>query len=346
MNTLFTSICTTGLAALLLIVPKYATAQNCTGADPGNTPGSLGCVSFMYQGQPVTYSTVRSADGKIWLRQNLGSTKAAASLTDTGAYGDLFQWGRWDDGHQLANSTLEPAAPVPNNPSGLNGGNSGFYSAGYQSTSNWWSEGTANDQWTADGSSSSVTATNGSDPCRAIGTGWRLPAVDEIETVLAAENISDISSAFASNLKLVPAGMKDYNGIFSPGTRLYLWSSSSSPYTGSGQHLYISPYSALTNSGGRDGGMSVRCIKETSVLSVSDFRKTAVMLYPNPTHGMLYLKADAAIESVHVTDTSGRKVKLRYADGKIDTVNLPVGMYIMEIAVKNKEKIIRKIIKN
>lgn len=70
------------------------------------------------------------------------------------------------------------------------------------------------------------------------------------------------------------------------------------------------------------------------------------MLYPNPTHGMLYLKADAAIESVHVTDTSGRKVKLRYADGKIDTVNLPVGMYIMEIAVKNKEKIIRKIIKN
>ncbi len=345
MNTLFTSICTTGLAALLLIVPKYAAAQNCTGADPGNTPGSLGCISFTYQGQPVTYSTVRGADGKIWLRQNLGSTKAAASLTDTGAYGDLFQWGRWDDGHQLANSALEPAAPVPNNPSGLNGGNSGFYSAGYQSTSNWWSGGTANDQWTA-GSPASATVSNGADPCRAIGTGWRLPAVDEIEAVLTAENISDISSAFASNLKLVPAGMKDYNGIFSPGTRLYLWSSSPSPYNGSGQHLYISQYSALTNSGSRDGGMSVRCTKEASSLSVSDFRKTAVMLYPNPTRGVLYLNTDDEIEYVHVTDASGREIKVQYADGKIDTVNLPVGTYIMEIAVKNKEKIIRKIIKN
>lgn len=345
MNTLFTSICITGLAALLIAVPEYAQGQNCTYVDPGNTPGSLECVSFIYQGQPVTYSTVRGADGKIWLRQNLGSTKVAASLTDTGAYGDLFQWGRWNDGHQLTNSMLKPTAPSPNNPSGLSGGNTAFYSAGYNSPSNWWFEGTANDQWTA-GSPASATVSNGADPCRSIGTGWRLPTVDEIEAVLVAENISDISSALASNLKLVPAGMKDYSGIFSPGTRLYLWSSSASPYNGSGQHLYISQYSALTNSGSRNGGMSVRCIKETSLLSVSDFRKTAVMLYPNPTRGILYLKADDVIENVRVADVSAREVKVQYADGKIDTRILPAGMYTVEITVGNGEKIIRKIIKN
>jgi hypothetical protein len=45
------------------------TPQSCT--DPGSNTGDTGCVSFMYQGQQVTYTTVRAKDGNIWLQQNL-----------------------------------------------------------------------------------------------------------------------------------------------------------------------------------------------------------------------------------------------------------------------------------
>jgi len=345
MNKLFASFCTTGLAVLVLILSGYADAQSCNNADPGNTPGNTGCVSFVYRGQAVTYSTVRSADGKIWLRQNLGSNAVASSLTDTGAYGDLFQWGRWDDGHQLRNSALQANAPTPNNPSGLSGNSTGFYSAGYNSSSNWWSGGTPDNQWTA-ANPSLVTAVNGADPCKAIGAGWRLPTVNEIETVLTAENILDTSSALASNLKLVPAGMKDYNGIFSPGTRLYLWSSSSSPYAGSGQHLYISQYSALTNSGGRDGGMSVRCIKDTSVmLGTSDLGKSYAGVYPNPTDGILNIKTDIPAENVMMFNAALQKLNVGFSENKIDLQQFPKGTYFLEIHLKDGKTLSRKILK-
>ncbi len=345
MNKLFNIFCMSGIVLLLFITSGNTKAQTCSNTDPGNTPGDLGCVSFIYQGQPVNYTTVRGADGKIWLQQNLGSSKVAASINDTEAYGDLFQWGRWDDGHQLRNSAIVATAPAVNDPSGLNGGNSGFYSAGYNSSSNWWSEGSTADEWSA-GNPSSATATNGADPCKAIGAGWRLPSIGEIEAVLTAENISDTGSAFSSHLKMVPAGMKDYNGIFSPGTRLYLWSSSSSPYAGSGQHLYVSMYSALTNSGGRDGGMSVRCTKEASSLAVSDLKKNTIGIYPNPTSGILYFKTDAAVENIYLTAMTGQKINAQFTDGKVDLSNIPAGIYTAEIVLKNGQKIIKKIIKN
>lgn len=41
---------------------------------------------------------------KIWLDRNLGATQVATSSTDTNSYGDLYQWGRPSDGHQLRTS--------------------------------------------------------------------------------------------------------------------------------------------------------------------------------------------------------------------------------------------------
>lgn len=345
MNKLFCIFCRLSVAGFLLSFMQNVKSQTCNLSDPGNTSGDVGCVSFNYRAQTVTYATVRGADGKIWLQQNLGSTKVASSLTDTDAYGDLFQWGRWDDGHQLRNSVIKATSPVPNNPSGLSGGDTGFYSAGYNSSSNWWSGGVISDEWSAE-NVSAVTATIGADPCKAVGQNWRLPTVEELDAALVAENISEFNSALSSHLKLVPAGMKDYSGIYSPGSRLYLWSSSSSPYTGSGQHLYISQYSALTNSAGRDGGMSVRCIKDpSSMLGTSDFKKSTTSVYPNPAHNMVYIKADSAIQNVQITDMVGRKIEAHYSDNRINVQDFPDGAYIVEITLKNGEKISKKIIK-
>lgn len=326
---------------------SYGTSANlCSNTDPGNTVGNTGCVTFNYRGQPTTYATVRGADGKIWLQQNLGSTKTAASLTDSDAYGDLFQWGRWDDGHQLRNSNLMASAPLPNNPAGLSGGNASFYSAGYNSSSNFWSGGIPSDSWNAVNFSSANT-TNGADPCKSIGLNWRLPTIDEIDAVMAAENITEYNSALASNLKLIPAGTKDYSGIFSPGTRLYLWSSSSSPYTGSGQHWYISQYSSLSNSAGRDSGMSVRCIKDAATgLGTSDIKKIMVGIYPNPTEGIVNVKADHDIEKVSIINLAGQLIDIRFLNNQLDLQGLPKGVYIIELKLKNGQKISKKIIKD
>ena len=35
---------------------------------------------------------------------NMGAAQIATSSTDAAAYGDLFQWGRLDDGHQVRTS--------------------------------------------------------------------------------------------------------------------------------------------------------------------------------------------------------------------------------------------------
>lgn len=343
-NKLSSVICKVSLAISLFTFTNNFKSQTCN--DPGNTPGDVGCVTFNYKAQSVTYKTVRGADGKIWLQQNLGSAKVASSLTDSDAYGDLFQWGRWDDGHQDRNSVLKTVPPSPNNPSGLNMGDVSFYSAGYNSSSNWWSAGVTSDKWTAE-NPSSATVNNGADPCKAIGLNWRLPTVDEIDNAMTAENISEYNSALASNLKLVPAGMKDYSGIFSPGTRLYLWSSSASPYTGSGQHLYISQFSTLTNSAGRDAGMSVRCIKDASIiLGTSDIKKVNVGIYPNPTNGILNIKIDTLVENVNVFNVVGQKIKVEFSNNQINLQEFPNGIYIVEIQLKNGKSLSQKVIKN
>ncbi|MGH1517567.1 T9SS type A sorting domain-containing protein [Chryseobacterium sp. JK1] len=321
-------------------------SQACSGGDPGNNSGDVGCVNFQYGGQAVSYHTVRGADGKIWLQQNLGSTKVASGLTDEDAYGDFFQWGRWADGHQVRSSAINGTSPSPNNPQGLSGGSVSFYSAGYNSGANWWSNGEPSDQWDAS-DISSVSESVGVDPCQAIGNNWRLPSKEEVEEMLTAENITEYDSALNSNLKLIPAGMKDYNGIFSPGTRLYLWTSTPSEYTGSGQHLYISQFSALMNSMGRDGGQSVRCIKGTGGLSTSEVApKINLGIYPNPTKDIVNVKSDVAVEAINVFTGLGQKLVIPFNNSQISLREFPAGIYFVEIKLKNGQTMSKKVIKN
>ena len=49
-------------------------------------------------------TVVNPVTGKVWLDRNLGSTQVATSSTDAASYGDLYQWGRAADGHQVRTS--------------------------------------------------------------------------------------------------------------------------------------------------------------------------------------------------------------------------------------------------
>lgn len=318
-----------------------SSVTTCNNTDPGNTPGDTGCVTFTYKGQPVTYTTVRSTDGKIWLQQNLGSSQVATAQADADSYGDLFQWGRWDDGHQSRNSSTA-TVPSVNNPTGL----AGITSFILGSAPSWWSTNASSDQWTV-ANASSVTAERGADPCRAIGQGWKLPTQAEWSAAIAAESISNPATAFASKLKLPVAGNRSFlDGSFSyTGQRGYYWSSDIA--NSGGKYLYIGSTIANAGSGGqRAQGQSVRCIKDVTGLGTSDVIKVTAGVYPNPTNGILTVKVDSEIEKINVTSIIGQRINVTFVNNQINLNGFPNGIYVVELVFKNGQKISKKIIKN
>lgn len=318
-----------------------SSSQVCNNTDPGNNPGDLGCVTFTYQGQSVNYTTVRGADGKIWLQQNLGSSQVAVSMDDTASYGDLFQWGRWDDGHQLRNSATT-SVPSTNSPDGLVGING--YIIG--SSPSWWSTNATSDQWTA-GSLADVTPVNGFDPCKAIGQGWKMPSQADWTDLVGTESINNPTSAYNSNLKLPAGGYRSSSsgGFTFVGQRGYFWSSDTA--NSGGKYLYVGTTIANPSSGAPRGqGASVRCIKDVSSLSTSDIRLNTIGIYPNPTNGILTIKADAAVENVNVINVVGQKINIPLSNNQINMQGLPNGIYIIELKLKSGQIFSKKIIKN
>lgn len=228
--------------------------------DPGTTVGSTGSVQFQYHGSLVTLTTVRAADNNIWLQQNLGSAQVATASNDANSYGDYFQFGRWDDGHQLPTSTVLAASTLAaNNPSGLSDGSSNFYNG-------FWSSGTSADTW----SGADVSATNGIDPCAAIGPGWHLPTAVELSNMKTAEGLdgnwdaATIPAAyFNSNLKFSRAGNRTGSGSFQYQSGVVMvWSST---VNSAGQPQAIVSGLGLNYVGNpgitRDAGASCRCLK-------------------------------------------------------------------------------------
>lgn len=226
------------------------------GGDPGTTPGSVGCVTFPYQGQNVTYYTVRARDGKIWLQQNLGSPQVAMNPWDPASNGHYFQWGRWDDGHQLTNSPVISANASLQNPSHIPGGNPNFI-WGSTPSSTWWSNGVATDTWNG----SIVSSTNGKNPCAVLGAGWRMPTIADWQSVVNAEGITSQLDAYASNLKLPMASYRTGSFIgFSVGA---YWSSTATA-NGYGSYFWYdeSNYQVFFDQAPRTFGVPCRCVKD------------------------------------------------------------------------------------
>lgn len=224
---------------------------------PGPEVGDTGCITFDHNGIVTTYTTVRGKDGKVWLQHNLGSPSVATSATDDTSFGDLYQWGRWTDGHQKRSSELSNTLLSPNNPTGLADGQPEFIG----STPEWWASGTASDQWQAK-TPQETTAQNGCDPCKALGNDWSVPTQSDWQDIIAAEQITDVATAFESSLKLTVGGSRLQSGNFNfTGVRGYYWSKTTSDNADYAKYLYYSNFIVNPNAGSTRGqGLSVRCI--------------------------------------------------------------------------------------
>ena len=208
-------------------------------------------VTFTYKGGLVTYGTVlNSTTIQCWFDRNLGASQVATAFDDSQAYGDLFQWGRLDDGHQTRTSGTTDTLSSGENPD-IPGHSNFIYGMG--SPYDWRSP-QNNDLWQV------VDGIRINNPCP---TGWRLPTSDEWNAEKNSWSSQNRVGAFVSPLKLTAAGYRNCSDALlddSVGSFGYYWSSS---VGGSGAfYLYFLSSNAFMFSCFRADGFSVRCLKD------------------------------------------------------------------------------------
>lgn len=151
-------------------------------------------VNFQYNGTgspSVSYGTVVSQNNTCWLDRNLGASAVATSYDHLAAYGDYFQWGRGDDGHQISSSTTlsaQSSTPDPGHDNFLVG------------NTLWYIGSNPELLWLG------VNAVN--NPCPA---GWRIPTEAEYANELQSWSSKTYLGAINSPLKLPASGYRNYN---------------------------------------------------------------------------------------------------------------------------------------
>ena len=225
--------------------------------------------------EQVVLTVYNPITDRIWMDRNLGALQVADSITDTASFGDLYQWGRSSDGHQLRNS--QTTNDISNNDTT---GHSYFILA----DSDWRSP--PNDSlWQG------LLGIN--NPCP---EDFRLPTENEFEEERLTWSSNDADGAFNSLLKLSLAGARSRMngaignvGTFS-GYRTSTVNGTLSRVLGIGQ--------SNSQMGNRDraDGNCVRCIKDQQT-QVSVINKELIpklfslhQNYPNPFNPITTLR--------------------------------------------------------
>ena len=189
-------------------------------------------------------TVINPTTGHIWIDRNLGASRVAASSNDAQAYGDLYQWGRAADGHQLRTSGTTTTLSSSNTP-----GHGNFILP--PNTPYDWRSPQNTNLWQG------VSGVN--NPCP---TGYRLPTEAEWNAERLSWTINSSAGAFASPLKLPAAGYR----YFSSGSLFYVgsfggyWASTISSTVS--RYLFFDSSNADTFTNSRAYGFSVRCLKD------------------------------------------------------------------------------------
>jgi uncharacterized protein (TIGR02145 family) len=210
-------------------------------------------------GVTLAADEVYSITGKIWKDRNLGASQVATSSTDFNGYGNLYQWGRANDGHQVI---VHTAATLPNGTAPAAGSSSsaaGPVAAGAAGANFITVSATPFDWLTVQDDTRWQTAAGVNNPCP---SGFRIPTETEFNNERLAFTSNNAAGAYASLLKLPVAGYRLFsNGTLSDvGSSGNYWSSTVSGTRA--RRLYFSSSNAAMGNNLRANGFSVRCIKD------------------------------------------------------------------------------------
>lgn len=272
---------------------------------------------------------------RVWMDRNLGAERPAFILRDNRAFGDLYQWGRFGDGHQCRNSPLTDMLAETEEP-----GHDSFIVAT-----------TPPQDWLMrqeDGLWRGGDAVN--NPCP---DGFRLPTVEEWNEEIRSWVPSVTHTSFSSNLRLPLSGMRRPNGVIAMERQIgYYWTSS--VVGDQAMILVMTPNFAFIRPAARATGYSVRCILDNVpgtdnltddpneshfdlevVPKVISSEVVSLHLYPNPSRGHVLLEiTDLEIDYYHIEvyDLMGRMIRSYAADHPIfemDLSELSTGMYFI-----------------
>ncbi len=202
-------------------------------------PGTIAC-SLPTQ----VVSILNPLTNKIWMDRNLGASRAALSMTDAQSYGDLYQWGRFADGHQCRNSGTYSGISSTDAP-----GHSNFIISSTPPSFGWLNT-QNNNLWQG------VNGINNPCPNR-----FRVPTDAELDAERLSWTNNPTPGPFASPLKLTLGGHRNTATTNLVDVHGYYWSSTVS---GLYQSNYLTYHTGI-DPGWRGGGMSIRCIQDTSL---------------------------------------------------------------------------------
>jgi hypothetical protein len=189
----------------------------------------------------VYIASVTSTTGRIWMDRNLGGSQVATAFNDALSYGDLYQWGRGADGHQLRTSATTSSLSSNDVP-----GHGNFITT------------SGSGDWRSPANTSLWQGVNGiNNPCP---SGYRIPTSAEWTTEFGTWSPASHLGAINSPLKVPLAGYRSNgNAVPAQGTLGYYWSSTISGSNST--YLFFKTTALNLNTIGRAWGLSVRCIK-------------------------------------------------------------------------------------
>ena len=203
-------------------------------------PGMVHC-----NNTPTEILEVRNPiTGRVWMDRNLGASRAATNSTDEAAYGDLYQWGRFGDGHQCRNSATTTTLSSSNTP-----GHGKFILA---SNGNFdWRSPQNDNLWQG------VEGIN--NPCP---KGFRLPTDSEWEIERKSWSNNSSSGAMQSALKLPLGGYRYHNNgsLYDVGSSSSYWSAT--VFGAGARYLDFGSSDAGLGTYSRGIGFSVRCLQD------------------------------------------------------------------------------------
>ncbi|MGB1294184.1 MAG: beta strand repeat-containing protein, partial [Flavobacteriales bacterium] len=214
------------------------------------------------------YLPIQATDGRIWLNNNLGANYAdlshdnfnpaqsALTKSDHNAYGSLYQWGRYSDGHELIDYTNGTTGTGVN---GIIGGPIPTPTPNH----NLFVKPSLND-WLSTVNNSLWQGVNGqNNPCP---EGFRLPDNDEFSALMTALNFDNtgFSSShvvkfpfpgFRVNISSTAGGinMESFQGYYQTSTVLSGGTTIRVHHLNEGHNM---------SQGAKKGGWSVRCIQD------------------------------------------------------------------------------------
>lgn len=99
----------------------------------------------------------------------------------------------------------------------------------------------------------------------------------------------------------------------------------------------------------RNGGnfaFAQNVVVEQEHVSVNDVDRNRLMIYPNPTSGIVKIQSEQAVSKIEILDLNGRKLIQNTNTHSIDLSKLPKGVYLMRTTLKDQSINVNKIIKN